>query len=124
MASLLAMFGPFAAKFALSILDAVLQKNKADQQAQAAYLALTQAMAANGLIAVSLHNSYAEQQAANKAKAAEEYYRLHPEERPPPPASPQAGNALLDFLKALFSVCLMFAVILFLAYQLIVHGPR
>jgi len=90
--SIISIFGPMAAQFALALLNGILQKNQADVAAQNAYLMLTQAMAANGLISVSLHNSYADQQAANRAAAAAEYYRLHPEEKPVDyPTPPRAG---------------------------------
>lgn len=89
---LVTVFGPLAAKLGLGILDAVLKKNKADIDATNAYLALTSAMAKGNLISVDLHDSYQAQQEANKAKAAEEYYRLHPSERPSPGGGQLVGT--------------------------------
>ncbi len=81
-ASILSIFGPLAAQLGLSLINGVLQKGKADAAAQANFLAIVEYMSRNGLVSVNLHNSYLEQQAANRAKAAAEYYRLHPEEKP------------------------------------------
>lgn len=71
--SLLISLAPVIVRFALSILESVVMKNKSDADAVAAWLKIIDTVRASGLISNDLHNKYAAQLAKAEDRADEEW---------------------------------------------------
>jgi len=77
LATIVSILG-YVTPFALAFLNFIIQNSSNAAEAQAAFLAMTKAMAGAGLISVNLHDSYAAQVKSGADTAAQQYDKEHP----------------------------------------------